>query len=209
MARPTEVTVSISTSSQEIPSTTPLPEASFPQITLNGVEIPQPSFVPRDLPSGFQIVVMNSAGDFSDPANIIANDYEPVWPDNLNGWDDTYRFMYENLVNGILGAGDPQQQLVFVASYGLDLGMFPTAVTVETLLNLGAGPQLQQWINTSSPSESGDWVDYPVDYAMIGGSAYGYGQATEKFDYAGGEGNPVKTSISVTLTNNPEPPTSG
>jgi hypothetical protein len=86
--------------------------------------------------------------------------------------------------------------------------MFPTPDIVELLLSLGAGPQLQNWTNTPSPSESGDWVDYPADYVLIGSSSLGYGQATDQFDFAGSEGQPVKTSVSVTLTNNPEPPTS-
>jgi hypothetical protein len=86
--------------------------------------------------------------------------------------------------------------------------MYPSPDAVELFLSLGAGPQLQNWINTPSPSESGDWVDYPADYVLIGQSSLGYGQATEQFDTTPGEENPVKTSVSVTLQNSPEPPTS-
>jgi hypothetical protein len=204
MARPAQVTVAISTSSQVGPlSQSP----QFPQIELNGVAIPPPSFAPNSSQSGVQVVVMNSGGDLSDPANIISNQYNPVWPGSGNGWFDTYRYMWDNVANQVLGSGDPQQQLVFVATYGMDLGMFPTPDVVELLLSLGAGPQLQQWINTDMPSEGGDWVNYPVDYAMVGSSSLGYGLATEKYDYQ--QGNAVKTSISVTLENNPEPPTAG
>lgn len=203
MARPAQVTVTVSTSSQPM-SANPFPNPVFPEITLNDVAIPQPSFQPS-YPSGVQVVVMNSSGDLSDPANIISNKYNPIWPDENNGWYDTYGNMFDNATNQVLGAGDPQQQLVFVASYGLDLGMFPIPTSVELLLGLGAGPELQRWINTDSPSEGGDWVSYPVDYVMVGSSGLGYSQATEEFDYA--DGAAVKTSISVTLENNPEPPT--
>jgi hypothetical protein len=204
MARPDQVTVAISTSSQVSPQN-PLPNPVFPLIELNGATIPPPSFQPNSSPSGIQVVVMNAGGDLSDPANIISNKYNLVWPDVNIGWFDTYRYMFDNVANQVMGAGDPQQQLVFVASYGMDLGMFPTPDAVELLLGLGAGPQLQQWINSDSPSEGGDWVSYPVDYVMVGSSGLGYAQATEEFDYA--DGNAVKTSISVTLQNNPEPPT--
>jgi hypothetical protein len=206
MARPAEVTVSISTSSQEISGEPPLPDAQLPTITLNGVELPQPS-VPSNYPSGVQVVVMNASGDLSDPANIITNQATIVWTDENTSWGDTYRFMWDYVANQLLGSGDPQQQLVFIASYGLDLGMFPTPAATELFLGLGAGGPIQQWITTSQPSESGDWVDYPADYVMIGSSGLGYGLAAEKFDYAGGEGNPVQTTLSVTLQNNPEPPT--
>jgi hypothetical protein len=205
MARPAQVTVSISTSSQEIPEGQ-LPDAQLPTITLNDVAIPQPS-IPNNFPTGFQVVVMNASGDLSDPANIITNEALIVWADEEGGWDDTYRFMFDNAANQLLGSGDPQQQVVFVSSFGFDLGMFPNPSIAELLLGLGAGPQLQKWITTSTPSESGGWVDYPVDYVLIGSSGLGYGQGTEQFDYAGGEENPVQTTISVTLQNNPEPPT--
>jgi hypothetical protein len=207
MTRPAEVIVDVSTSSQEISSTPPLPNAVVPTITLNGTAIPEASGPTSEFPTGVQVVVMNAAGDLSDPANIISNDLHVVWADAQGGWDDTYRYMWDNVANQIYGSGDPQQQVVIVATYGMDLGMFPTPAAVELLLSLGAGPQFQNWVNTNTPSESGDWVDYPVDYVLIGSSASGYGQGTDEFDYAGGEGNPVKTNLSVTLQNNPEPPT--
>jgi hypothetical protein len=207
MTRPAEVIVDVSTSSQEISSTPPLPDALVPTITLNGTAIPQASGPTSEYPTGVQVVVMNAAGDLSDPANIISNDLHVVWADAQGGWDDTYRYMWDNVANQIYGSGDPQQQVVIVATYGMDLGMFPTPSAIELLLTLGAGPQLQNWINTNTPSESGDWVDYPADYVLIGSSGSGYGQGTDEFDYAGGEGQPVKTNLSVTLQNNPEPPT--
>ena len=206
MARPAQVTISISTSSQEIPLSSPLPSPALPKITVNDVPVPDPG-APDHYPSGVQIVVINSTGDLSDPAAIISDKCSVVTQDAQQGWSDTYRNMFDDATNQVLGAGDPQQQLVIVATYGMDLGMFPTPDFVELMLSLGAGPQLQQWINTAVPSESGDWVDYPVDYVLVGSPGYGYGGASEKFDYAGGEGTPVQTSLSVTLENNPEPPT--
>jgi hypothetical protein len=208
MARPPEVTVSVSTSSTPIPKQSPLPNAQVPAIMLNDVEIPQASGPTVEYPTGVQVVVMNASGDLSDPSNIISNRLNIVWPDQSGYWYDTYRNMWDNVANQIYGAGDPQQQVVIVATYGVDLGMYASPDAVELFLSLGAGPQLQNWINYPEPSESGDWVDYPADYVLIGQSSLGYGQATEQFDTTPGEENPVKTSVSVTLQNSPEPPTS-
>lgn len=207
MARPAQVTIEVSTSSQPIQGTSTLPNAQVPVITLNGTQIPQATGPTERDPSGVQVVVLNATGDLSDPANIISNTLNIVWSDQNNYWYTTYRQMWDNVANRIYGAGDPQQQIVIVATYGMDLGMFPTPDIVELMLSLGAGPQLQNWINTPYPSESGDWVDYPADYVLIGQSALGYGQGTEEFDTTPGEGNPVKTTQAVTLQNNPEPPT--
>jgi hypothetical protein len=206
MARPAEVTIAVSTSSQEM-SPNPRPNAQVPKIALNDVAIPQASGPTDEYPSGVQVVVMNSTGDLSDPASIITNNLNLVWADPQGGWDDTYRFMWDNVASQIYGSGDPQQQLVILATYGMDLGMFPAPDAIEVLLSLGAGVQLQNWINTASPSESGGWVNYPVDYVLVGSSSLGYEQGTDKFDFAGGEDNPVQTGLSVTLQNNPEPPT--
>lgn len=207
MARPTEVTIDVSTSSQPIPGTPPFPNAQVPTVTLNGTEIPQPEGPTERFPSGVLVVVANAAGDLSDPANFISSTLNIVWPDANNYWYTTYRYMWDNVANRIYGSGDPQQQVVILATYGMDLGIFPTPDAVELLLTLGAGAQLQNWINTPTPSESGGWVDYPVDYVLIGSSSLGYGQGTEQFDYAGNEQQPVKTNVSVTLQNSPEPPT--
>ena len=206
MARPTEVTIDVATSSQPIPGTPPFPNAQVPTVTLNGTQIPQPTGPVDTYPSGVLVIVANAAGDLSDPANFITSRLNNIWPDQNNYWYSTYRLMWDNVANQIYGSGDPQQQVVIAATYGMDLGMFPSPGAVELLLSLGAGPQLQNWINTPDPSESGDWVDYPADYVLIGSSSLGYGQATEQFDYAGGEEHPVKTNVSVTLQNSPGPP---
>jgi hypothetical protein len=208
MARPTEVTIDVSTSSQSIPGTSPLPNAQIPTVTLNGTQIPQPDGPTQNFPSGVLVVVMNASGDLSDPSNFISSKLNIIWPGQNNYWYDTYRLMWDNVANQIYGSGDPQQQVVIAATYGMDAAMYPSPDVVELFLSLGAGPQLQSWINLPSPSESGDWVDYPIDYVLIGQPALGYGQATEQLDYAGpGEGQPVKTNVSVTLQNSPEPPT--
>jgi hypothetical protein len=204
MARPAQVTIDVSTSSQVIPETTPLQSASYPTITINGTAA-TPSFAPQDWPSGVQVVVINSTGDLSDPGSIISDKYNLVWSDPNGGWWDTYSLMWDNVGKQILGSGDPQQQLVIAATYGMDLGMFPVATVVELFLGLGAGPALQEWINTATPSGGGDWVGFPANYVLIGSSGLGYGQGTEQYDYTGN--SPVDTSVSVTLDNNPEPPT--
>jgi hypothetical protein len=207
MARPTEVTIDVSTSSQAIPNETPYPNAQVPTVTLNGTQIPQPDGPTDGYPTGVLVVVMNAVGDLSDPANFISSRLNNVWPGEGNYWYGTYSLMWDNVANQIYGSGDPQQQVVIVSTYGMDAGMYPTPAIAELLLSLGAGPQLQKWINTPSPSESGDWVDYPADYVLIGSSSLGYGQGTEQFDTNPAEGQAVKTSVSVTLQNSPEPPT--
>src|SRR3954466_344941 len=206
MARPTEVVVEVATSSQPVSGAT-RPNAQPPVISLNGTQIPQAQGPTNEFPSGVQVVVMNAAGDLSDPANFITNKLNIIWADQNNYWYTTYRYMWDNVTNQIYGSGDPQQQVVIVATYGMDAGLFPTPDIVEVLLSLGAGAQLQNWINTPSPSESGGWVDYPADYVLIGSSSLGYGQGTEQFDTNPSEGTPVKTTVSVTLQNSPEPPT--
>jgi hypothetical protein len=206
MARPTEVVIDVATSSQPIPGGASRPNPQLPVISLNGTQIPQAEGPTNELPTGVQVVVMNAAGDLSDPANFITNKLNIVWADQNNYWYTTYRYMWDNVTNQIYGSGDPQQQVVIVATYGMDAGMFPTPDIVEVLLSLGAGAQLQNWINTPSPSESGGWVDYPADYVLIGSSSLGYGQGTEQFDSNPSEEQPVKTSVTVTLQNSPEPP---
>lgn len=205
MAPPAQVTISITTTSQPIPYN-PLPEPKWPTITIDGVDVPPPAVQPTTSPSGFQIVVLNSAGDLSLMSNIVANSILPIWPDGNGGWIGTYRYMYDNLANALLGAGDPQQQIVLAASFGMDLAMMPTPVAVEQLMLVGAGPQFQQWVNADMPSESGEWTEFCVNYALIGGSGYGYGQATEQYAFQGDD-DPVQTTITATLQNNPPPPT--
>src|SRR5215212_8783627 len=131
MARPTEVTVDVSTSSQPIPGTPPFPNAQVPAITLNGVQIPQATGPTERFPTGVQVVVMNATGDLSDPSNITSNTLNVVWPDQNNYWYTVYRQTWDNVANRIYGAGDPQQQVVIVATYGMDLGMFPSPDIVE------------------------------------------------------------------------------
>lgn len=180
---PTEVAVQIVASSEQI-NPPPWPNPNFPKITLNGNPLPQPQQPPSS-PSGFQVVVFNPALDITTPAAILANKYVPLY-DN-NGWSGTYGFMYDLVVSTVLAAGNVEQQTVFIASYGMDQNAPPNPVAIETMLGLGAGPQLQSWVLNCDPgSMGGSWVAYPVSYALVGSTSWGYGQGTEGYlDQAG------------------------
>src|SRR4051794_40623111 len=135
MAPPPEVTIDVSTSSQPIPGTPPFPNAQIPTVTLNGNAIPTPTGPTNGFPSGVLVIVANAAGDLSDPANFISSTLNIVWPDQNNYWYSTYRLMWDNVANRIYGSGDPQQQVVIAATYGMDAGMFPSPDIVELLLS--------------------------------------------------------------------------
>lgn len=193
---PTDVAVSITTQSQVTAvwqqSGTP------PKITFNGNPFPTPSR-PANFTTGFQVVVLDPAGNLTDPSSIRSNEYVMLYNDNGN-WSSTYGWMYANVVKQILTSGNPDQQIVIVASFGLDANMPPTTDALELFLKLGAGSQLQTWeTSVDTGSQSGDWVGFPANYVLIGMPQYGYGEATEQFDNPGG--NPVVTTVQATLSN--------
>jgi hypothetical protein len=171
---------------------------------MNGTAFPQPDGGQTGLPSGIQVVVLHSDGDMTDPASIITNSYITVG--NVNDtWGNTYQYMWDNAAALILSSGDITQQRLIVASFGLDLNMSPTAFFLDLMLNNGAGAQLQNWGTSGDPgSEGADWVQNPVNYIVVGGSSYGYGEGYEIFDNPGS--SPVKTTLNVTL-DNPVPAT--
>jgi hypothetical protein len=198
MAPPTQVDVSVTTSSVPMSDAPPPPSAQLPQITLNGTPIPP---VTSYLPNGIQVVVFESFGDLTNPASIISNKANVVWPDPSNrGWYTTYRYAWDNVANQLMSSGNPEEQIVIVATFGLDIGMFPTPAILEQLLARGAGPQLQTWTSTPEPSESGQYIQFPANYVLIGNSQYGYAQGFDGFD-AAGDGQPVKTTVTATLDN--------
>jgi hypothetical protein len=115
--------------------------------------------------------------------------------------------MYSQMVGAVLNAGNIDQQLLLLASFGLDLAVPPTNDGLQLLLTRGSGPGLQQWdLTPDVGSQGADWVGNPMSYILIGGSAYGYGDGTETFVY--NNGDPANASLSVTMHNNvpPTPP---
>lgn len=194
---PSEVAVSITTQSQQTAvwqqSGTP------PQITFNGKAFPQPASGPPHFTTGFQVVVLDPAGNLTDPSSIRSNRYVMLY--NQNGaWGASYPWMYANIVKQILTSGNPEQQIVIVASFGLDANMAPSADALREFLKLGAGPPVQKWeTSVDVGSQSGQWVAFPANYVLVGEPQYGYGEATETFDHPGT--NQVKTTVQPTLTN--------
>lgn len=203
MAAPTQVEIAISTTSEPMQSGS-LPAPQPPVITLNGTALTAPPY-PPNTPNGLQCVVFNSSMDLTNPDTIISNRYLLVWEEN-GGWWTSYPWMWNWLANQLLASGDPQQQIVIVATFGLDVGMVPTPAALEQMMARGAGPNLQSWATTSQPSEGGSYIEYPANYVMVGNSAYAYGQATDVFDYPN-SGSPVTTKLTVTLDNPGPPPT--
>ena len=195
MAGPSEVTVDIVATSQDIASwkTAPTP----PQITMNGNPFPQPNF--GDLASGWQLVIIDSSKDMTDPASVLCNLAFALFPDSSGYWSDTYSWTYNNLGRRILATGSPDTRLVFLASYGWDNNAPPTAFFLQMMLNMGAGQQLQHWcLNNDAGSESG-WTGFPCAYVLIGGSSYQYGEGHEAFDYPGS--GQAKAEVNVPLGN--------
>src|SRR5690349_1948883 len=137
MAPPTQVDISISTFSQEIDNWQSLPPAQPPTITLNGNALPEPSNSPPWQPVGAQVVVFDSSQDLTNPATIISNRYQIVA--NMQGsWSESYRWMYDGIATQIMSSGDTQQQVVILATFGLDVAMVPTAATFGLCLGRGA-----------------------------------------------------------------------
>jgi hypothetical protein len=191
MAGPTQVTLEIKTTSSQMrdQSGTPVP----PQMTMNGQPFAQLKTPPS--PNGWQVVVLNPAGDLTSPSSIIANEWVSLYAPQ-GGWMDTYQYMYSNIVNAVLNAGNLEQQIVILASFGLDANMPPTNDGLGLMLHLGAGPQLQTWeTSADTGSESGQLVAFPASYVLVGGSNYSYGQGYET--YAGPKNPAVDQSVTL------------
>lgn len=189
-------------------NTTSEPMATFqdagqaPTITVNGApfaQLPTPGF-----PSGFQILIMNAAGDLTSSDSIWLNQFI-MCQESGGSWSPMYSYMYEQLVGAVLTSQNIEQQLIILASFGLDVNMTPDNDALGLLLPRGAGPQLQEWASVPDPgSQGGGWVASPASYILLGGPSYGYGDAWETFVAT----VPATATLSVTLQNNvpPTPP---
>src|SRR3712207_2803097 len=91
-------------------------QGTAPKITLNGNPLPQPKG-PYSC-TGAQVVVLDPTQDITNPASIRSNAYLPVQNDG-GSWMDTYGAMWGSVVQQILTSGNIDQQIVFVATYGL------------------------------------------------------------------------------------------
>ena len=199
---PAKVELSITSTSQVI--TNPNQPAQVPKITMNGNPFPTPKGLPGSA-SGFQVVVLNAAMDMTNPAAIISNSYQWVQPQGTN-WMSSYQYMYNNIVFQMLTSGNINQQLVFLASFGLDANMNPNTSALQWMIDTGAGPVVQDWItHVDRGSEGGQWTQQPANYILVGYSSQSYGQGNELFQKQWG-GNPLSTNLTVTLSNVVPPP---
>ena len=207
MAVPPQVQLQIVTTSQ-VMSYNNLPAAAPPKITMNGVPFPAPT-APPYMPTGYQVVVIDAALDYTHPASILANQYIQLYPQGQsNNWGSTYQYMYSGMLWTVLNSGNIDQQLLILASYGLDNNMPSTNDAYAMMLGAGAGSQLQYWeTHCDGGSQVGNptsWVAYPANYILVGFSARSYGQGYEIYQSAGQQ-NSVTTTLSVTLANNVPP----
>ncbi|HEX8647869.1 MAG TPA: hypothetical protein VF715_13290 [Thermoleophilaceae bacterium] len=198
MAGPSEVTFQVSTTSQQIPKFNTPP--TVPKITMNGNPFPTPS---RGIPtnsSGWQLIVLDSTSDLTNPANIRVNQYFPLFASDSGYWTQTYQWTYNSIGRFLLAAGNPETQFVILASYGWDNNAPPTSFMLQQLLNIGAGPLVQNWTMHSDAGSEVGWVSFPSAYVLIGGSSYQYGLGEEDFQFKGN--SPVTAQASVTVHNN-------
>jgi len=193
-----QVTVDISTVSQDMAS--PTQTGTPPTITMNGNAFPPPKGGGPAFNSGVQVAVLDPSMDITSPSSIRSNQYIPVFEENGN-WMSYYQWTWAAVVRQVLTSGNPEQQLILIATFGLDANMPPTSDALALFLQLGAGPQLQTWETTVDVgSQSGQWVAYPANYILVGNPGYGYGEATEAYGIAGQQSS-VTTTAQVILTN--------
>jgi hypothetical protein len=201
-----DVVIQIATQSQ-IMYYNSMPAPQPPVITINNTPIPSPG-TPGSA-TGYQLVLLNSAADYTNPANILANTYIGLFPEGgTNNWMGTYQYLYSSMIFQLLSAGNVDLQLMILASYGLDNNMPPTNDGYGALLDFGAGPRLQYWeTHCDAGSQVGNpnsWVSIPANYLFVGFQSNGYGQGWEVYDVAG-QNPSISSKLSVTLQN-PVPP---
>lgn len=177
--------INITTSSHAFNFSNPFPPATVPKIVIDDVTLPPPRSAPGT-PTGYQVLVFDSTKRMSDPTALLANEYACVYPSgNTNSWMDTYQGAYEYICSIILNAGNVDQQIRIIASFGLDKNMPPTNDALGLMLQSGAGAQLQYWEqHCDTGSQVGNntsWVAFPASYILLGASAWGYGQGFETY----------------------------
>jgi len=199
-----QIAIAISTTSSVInwsPNSPNLPPAQPPSITVNNLAI-TPS-QPAYSPTGYQLVIFDITQTIPTPASIQLNTYISLYPnEGSNTWVSIYDCMYGQIITSLLGAGNPANQLVILASYGLDANMGPDNDMWAMLLGYGAGEQLQNWLKSadtgSQVGNSTSWVSFPANYIFVGLGGIGYGHGNEIFQ-AAGSSNSVTTPLNVTL----------
>ena len=178
------------------------PPITTPKITLNGDPLPAPKS-PAYTPTGLQLVVFDAHRDMTKPEGILRNEYILITNDH-GKWSSTYTRSWTQMVRNLLLTGDVNAQIVFLATYGIDVNMGPTNEAIETLFELGGGTKLQYWglhsVPGQQPDTPGTYVENPASYVLIGYSSFKYGQGYEAYDSPGGRA-PATTTLTATLNN--------
>ncbi|MDQ3914903.1 MAG: hypothetical protein M3323_06160 [Actinomycetota bacterium] len=195
-----KVEISVTTQSQPMQWGS-LPAPVPPKITMNGNPIPDTPR-PAAVSVGWRLAVIDATNDITKPGSYLFNDW--IYLQYGQNWMGTYQYMYDNMFRHLYLAGNVNQQLVILASYGLDNNMPPTNSMLPVLLELGAGQTLQYWETHCNPgSEVANpdaYVSFPTNYILIGYSSWTYGQGYEKYDRAQGS-MPVTSTLSATVSN--------
>lgn len=200
-----KVEISVTTQSQ-VMNWGSLPKPVLPKITIAGTPVPSPAQQPYNV-AGWHVLLIDARKDIKNPANFLLNKYLSLRSsDHL--WSGTYHAMYNDTNGGmfrdIYVSGNVNSQIAVIASFGLDNNMPPTPDILPVLLELGAGPALQQWETHCTPgSEVGSpsaYVSFPANYVLLGYSAWSYGQGYEKYDYVPGQ-QQITTTVTGTFTN--------
>ena len=196
------VEVSITTASQVMQYNS-LPPAQVPKITMNGKPVAQ--MQAPNMPTGWQVLILDPTKDITSPAAILSNRYITLYPaSGSNFWMSTYQYMYTGMVRQQLISGNFEQQIVIVASFGLDANTPPTSDAMRLLLEYGAGQQLQTWETHvdvgSQVSNNNSWTSFPANYIFVGLSSLSYGQGAEIWERATSSA-PIQSTLNTTLTN--------
>lgn len=193
-----QVTFEITTSSQQINYPWPKTPVQYPSITMNGAAFPTP---PQggNAPTGWQVVILDQSQDLTTPGAILLNQYVNAFAaSNTNSWMSTYHYMYSTALRRLLTSGNPGNQLLITASFGLDNNMPPTNDGFAAFIDYGAGPQLQQWAtHCDTGSQVGNntsWTSIPASYIMAGANSMSYGQGYETYNRQAGP-----TSLTATF----------
>jgi|SRR5271165_1869351 len=171
-----QISIAISTSSTQM-NWPNLPPLQYPTMTVGGLAIPP--YSDTGFPNGFWLVVFDVTKDIPTPASFLVNECFGIPQDGSGSWALLYDSMYASIVTTLLSAGNPANQLVILASYGLDMDMAPDNDAYALLLSYGAGPQLQEWVSGCDPGSMSAWVGIPANYLFVGFGGAGYGGGSE------------------------------
>jgi hypothetical protein len=191
------VQIEVQTQSQTIDSWQAPPTP--PTITIDGNAIGAASNKPYTA-SGWQLVVLDSAHDLTQPSSVLSNMYTSL-PQDDGSWG-YWEGMYDLMLTQALTSGDTGLQIVIAATFGLDGNLPPTNTGLEMLLGYGAGSQVQAWEtdpDLAIGSEGPNWTNYPTNYILIGASGLGFGLGTEAFEFS--TGNEISTSATAMFAN--------